>query len=90
MAVAYCVTGQIDKWNKVLTVLKAGQHESGALPATNIAQLTTGFPLPNSKEPWLYYNMEHVGASSWYALAEYGVNPFSVMRSPSLGKGCFN
>ena len=80
MAVAYCITGQSDKWRKVLNILKDGQHLSGALPSASLAKLTTGFNLPNSTKPWLYFDREHVGASAWFALAQYGLNPFYIMQ----------
>jgi hypothetical protein len=82
MAVSYYITGNLDKWKRVTEIVRMAQKKSGAIPATNKSSITTGFNLPNSKEPWLYYAREHLGATGWFALAQLGVNPFAAMPHP--------
>ena len=49
---------------------------TGALPATNVEDLTTGFYLFDGT-PWLYHQRPHIAATAWFVLAEIGVNPLA-------------
>lgn len=75
MAVAYYVTGQKEKWQKLISALHRAKFESGGLPAANKDGLTTGFYITDGR-PWLYFHRAHVGATAWLVLAEKGINPF--------------
>jgi hypothetical protein len=51
-------------------------HSNGlGIVAASQDGLTTGFDLPTG-DPWLYFNRLHVGATSWFILAELGYNPY--------------
>jgi hypothetical protein len=80
MCTAYLATGQTEKYQKYLSVLRSARLTSGAMPAANVDGLWTGFYLPNlpgqPQQKWLYFKRPHVGATSWAILAENGVNPF--------------
>jgi hypothetical protein len=75
MAAAFAFNGQKDKQKSVVNFLKASQHTSGGLFASDREVITTGFHMKDG-EPWLYYKRLHVGATAWMALAEKSLNPF--------------
>ncbi len=80
MAVAYYITGQLDKYYNTVNVLDTGQQLSGAMPAASIDGLTTGFYVNNGRNEWLYYSREHLGATAWYILAKLKINPFQSLN----------
>jgi hypothetical protein len=79
MSVAYRVAnrdGDASKADAILTLLRNARDASGAMPATNVRALNTGFEaLPGIK--WYYYPRPHTGATAWAVLAERRVNPFA-------------
>ncbi|MEN6314994.1 MAG: hypothetical protein ABFD25_12190 [Clostridiaceae bacterium] len=75
VATAYMLTEQEDKAGDVLSVINAGRASNGALYASDIGGLTTGFDV-TTDIPWIYYHREHVGATAWGIAAEKRVNPF--------------
>lgn len=75
MATVYMLTGQEEKAGNVISTINVGRAPSGALYASNIDGLTTGFNV-TTNIPWIYYMREHVGATAWGITAEKRVNPF--------------
>ncbi|MDZ4288516.1 MAG: hypothetical protein U0984_11190, partial [Prosthecobacter sp.] len=76
IADAFKQTGKIEKWKELIQLLRSAQFTSGAIPATDVESIATGFKLPDSENDWLYFRYPHVGATAWFILAESGVNPF--------------
>jgi hypothetical protein len=73
MAVAYQATGQQEKACQLVDLLESAQARfgSGALPASDGDELTTGFD-------WFYFRRAHVGATAWFILAAREANPFWI------------
>lgn len=71
-----------DRARKLVSFLESGQERSGAMRACD-RNLWTGFYLPGTQVPWLYYSRPHVGATAWFVLAEAAYNPYW----PKLGFG---
>ena len=94
MATAYRKSGNQVRRDGALAALEAAQQPSGAMPASDRI-ISTGFYFPTG-DPWLYFPRAHVGATSWFVLAETGANPFApilpttpssagLTLSPSIG-----
>jgi hypothetical protein len=62
-----------DKYQQQLAQLDAKAKADGSITAANIDGLKTGFYLGDGSE-WIYDNRVSVGATTWKALAELGVN----------------
>jgi hypothetical protein len=81
MSVAYRLVGRVAEADRLVELLRAARDRtSGAVPATNVPRLFTGFDsLPGI--PWYYYRRPHTGATAWAVLAERRVNPFAPFRT---------
>ena len=75
MAAAFHAVGQSSRSRAVLDFLRASQHPSGGIPASDRDAISTGFYLGDGTA-WLYYNRLHVGATAWLVLADHDANPF--------------
>lgn len=76
MALAHGVAGNTVMRQELLECLHGAQGTDGGLPAASKDHLTTGFPLPGSREAWHYFKRAHVGATAWLVLVENNFNPF--------------
>lgn len=76
MALCYSVTGNTDKYNRIMKYLATQVSAEGAIPAADRDGLSTGFMLNGSDSPWEFHNTKSIGATSWYALAQLKSNPF--------------
>jgi hypothetical protein len=75
MAAAYKQAGNELRRREILAALRAAQLPTGALNATSVSRITTGFNLPDG-QPWRYFARPHIAATAWAAIAELGINPF--------------
>ena len=63
-----------EKYEQQLAQLNTAAKSNGSITAANIDGLKTGFYLGDGSE-WIYDNRVSIGATTWKALAELGVNP---------------
>ena len=82
MAAAYRFVGNNAKANQILTDMRLNREADGGFYATLSGNVTTGFNLYNSTEPWVYQHQKHVGATSWYVIADEGINPYWYPGAP--------
>lgn len=71
MACAYNLIKEDKKAQNLIKLIENSQLESGAIPASSIDGLTTGFN-------WKYFYCGHIGATSWYIFAKLKINPYWV------------
>ena len=78
-ALAYRISGDAARSDRLLMDLQADRTPSGLLNATRAARLTTGLSIdPTGTTPdFFYYRRPHLGATAWAVLAEIGWNPFT-------------
>jgi hypothetical protein len=81
-ALAYRISGDTTRSDRLLSGLKTDQTRSGLLNASRTARLTTGLSIdPTGTVPdFFYYRRPHLGATAWAVLAETGWNPFTGER----------
>ncbi len=75
MALGYALIGQESKYNLVMSQMNQGRSPDGAIYASDVEVLTTGFANLDGS-PWFYFRREHVGATAWDIFARRRVNPF--------------
>ena len=81
MATAYRARGENDRADEILRLLRAAQHDSGGIAASDQPDgLVTGFA--HDDECIRYFQRAHVGATAWMILAERGANPYWMRLAP--------
>jgi len=68
------VMGRRESYQRQLAALAARAQPDGSIRATNVESMRTGIYLSDG-QPWLYQPRVSLGATTWKALAELGVNP---------------
>jgi hypothetical protein len=74
-ALAYMQAGNQDKYRQILEVLNSNAEADGSITAADRDGVTTGFRVSGTDLPWMYGKRVHVGATSWLAFAQVGMNP---------------
>ncbi len=69
VALGFLFTGEREKYNNLVKLLKKAQLNSGAIPAACHDGVSTGFG-------WKYYKRAHLGATCWFLFALKGFNPY--------------
>ena len=59
--------------------LKTQTEKDGSIPAADRDGVSTGFVVIGTDIYWEYHNSQSIGATSWLAFAQMGINPFDIV-----------
>ena len=76
MAVCYLLTGDREKYERIMDYLGTQVLEDGSITAADKDALSTGFIISGTDDLWVYNNEQSIGATCWLAFAQLGINPF--------------
>lgn len=86
MAVCYNEAGKADKYENVMKYLVTQSRKDGSMPAADRDGVSTGFFVSGSDTPWEYHNIQSIGATGWYALAQLKINPLGRQTQNNEGQ----
>ncbi|MGD0192105.1 MAG: hypothetical protein ABSD74_15305 [Rhizomicrobium sp.] len=76
------LSGREAESNRILVALRAMRTSDGSYYAASVKQLATGFTLDTDPaQARQYFRIPHLGATSWMAILQNRVNPFTRTKS---------
>lgn len=78
MAVCYKVLDDAEAYEEVMTYLGSQTAADGSITAADRDGVSTGFLVSGTDMPWVFNHSTNIGATSWLAFAQMGVNPLNL------------